>query len=78
MPFYFPQFPIYTPAGKFELTQQGEVQLKDTVDRETLDAYTLTVEVSDTGVQALTTTVTLVIQITGISPTFFFKKKMLI
>ena len=63
---HVPQYKYFFPsADKFEVTQGGEVQLKDTVDREILDAYTLTVLVADAGVPSLTTTVTVAIQITG-------------
>ena len=41
------------------------MQLKETVDREDIAAYTLTVTISDSGIPALTSTVTLAVQITG-------------
>jgi len=56
---------ILSPGSAFAVGLTGQVTIAAGLDRETLDTYTLTIEVRDSGTPSLTGTVTVSVQVTG-------------
>jgi len=56
--------PFYK-AGTFDVSATGEITTNAVLDRETTAQYTLVVQVSDDGAQPLSTSVTVIVTVTG-------------
>ena len=64
---------LFSTDDTFAISTNGEASLSKALDREALDSYTLMVIVADSGTPALSSTITLGIQVEG-ELTFFIQR----